>query len=650
MHVYQAGATTMHSVDFAPDGKTLALGCNDRTVRMWEPATGHRWTMPHQQRVTDVRFSPDGQTVASASSDRTIKIWNVRQVQDERTLHGYQGERSSLAFSRDGKILAYPGIGNAIHLCNPETGAVRSVPGRPEEKLVSLAFSVDGTRLVGGGEDGIFKVWDAATTEELARFDAQRTGLFSLGLSPDGTTLVAGLSKGSTTVWDLDTRQLRTTLKPARGRESVAVAWSRDGKWLAAEASAWVQFWDGKTLERRHRFKVSEAGWVWVLVFSPDGQKLVTSGDGGVLKCWEAATGRLLATYHGHTAVVLGAAFFPDGKTLASASEDGTVKLWDVPTGQERLTLLGHSHHVTSVAVAPDGKTLASGSRDGTVKLWRAAHDPEAVGLNAELDPDDPSSPAAQIHLANALLRVPRPAEAEQAFRLAISRLEELQARVPVVVPQYRQLRAENKHRLAVLLIKGKRMPEAEAPLLEAIEGYEEILRGSPHYEIGATQLRECYVLLAQLLAAGDQPEKAIVAYETAIGMKSVDPLAYNNLAWLLATSPVVKLDPDRAVELAERAVELQPTAGGHWNTLGVSQYRAGEWQAAVESLGRSQELLKDRHFGFNAFFLAMAHWRLDRKDEARQLFAAALQWMAQHAKDDPELIRFRDEAAALVK
>jgi eukaryotic-like serine/threonine-protein kinase len=649
--VYQPRAADISSVVFAPDGKTLAMCCADRTVRLWEPGAGRHWTLSHLQSVTDVVFSPDGRTVASASQDRTIKIWSVDQDQDEPTLHGYRGWRSSIAYSPDGNAFAYSATGDVIRLCDPATGQERSQLSGQGPHLIGMTFSRDGKRIVAGGGIAPIKIWDIATTRELANFDSPPRGFHSLALSPDGKTLACAGEDSEVQLFDLDTYRLRTSFKPAPGWAVGAVTYSPDGKWLVtADIRGWVDFWNAATMLRGIRIRVTEAGFTWALVFSPDGKSFVTAGDGGIMKCWDAATGRLLATFRGHTARIMAIALFPDGKTLASGSDDGTVKLWDVPTGQERLTLLGHSDHVVSVAVAPDGKTLATSSRDGTVKLWRASADRDAEAIDRELDADDPASPVAQIHLANALLRIRRPGEAEEAFRLAISRLEALQAAIRPAPQEYSQLHAETQHQLARLLIAGKRVEEAEPILLEAIGGYERIVASSPEYHVALNNLGLCYVRLAQLLAGRDRPQEAATAYRKALAFTPDNATAINDLAWMLAASPDPKLrDPGKAVELAERAVALAPKQASSWNTLGVARYRAGEWQTSIDALKKAEELLAEKSFSFNAFFVAMAEWQLDRKEEAHKWFDQAVAWMAKNQPQNEELLRFHAEAAALL-
>jgi tetratricopeptide (TPR) repeat protein len=130
---------------------------------------------------------------------------------------------------------------------------------------------------------------------------------------------------------------------------------------------------------------------------------------------------------------------------------------------------------------------------------------------------------------------------------------------------------------------------------------------------------------------------------------RRAEALALNNLAWFLVTCPDPKLrDPRRAVGLAKKAVELAQASPENQNTLGVARYRAGNWRGAIEALTTSEELAPGKSLGFNAFFLAMAHWQLGHKDEAPQWYCRAVEWMERNKPNDGELSRFCAEAAGL--
>jgi tetratricopeptide (TPR) repeat protein len=139
----------------------------------------------------------------------------------------------------------------------------------------------------------------------------------------------------------------------------------------------------------------------------------------------------------------------------------------------------------------------------------------------------------------------------------------------------------------------------------------------------------------------------------TPLTIQLIDPDArtqlLNNQAWVLATHAEPKSRaPGRAVKLAQEAVELAPKEGTIWNTLGVAHYRSGDWKAASAALTKSMEL-RNGGDSFDWFFLAMAHWQLDQKKEARKWYDQAVAWMDKNQPQNEELRRFRAEAAELL-
>ena len=142
---------------------------------------------------------------------------------------------------------------------------------------------------------------------------------------------------------------------------------------------------------------------------------------------------------------------------------------------------------------------------------------------------------------------------------------------------------------------------------------------------------------------------EAIDRFQQAITAKPEFAVPYNNLAWLLATAPDEKLrDPARAVELAQKTAQLNPTLPGNFNTLGIAEYRAGKWQEAIRWLNKSTKAGSGGS-AFDWFFLAMAEERLGLHLEARDDYVKAIEWMEKHAPHNEELIRFRREAEELL-
>jgi tetratricopeptide (TPR) repeat protein len=186
-----------------------------------------------------------------------------------------------------------------------------------------------------------------------------------------------------------------------------------------------------------------------------------------------------------------------------------------------------------------------------------------------------------------------------------------------------------------------------------ALSGQDKLAEAEAEYRKGIELDRQspaaAYRNLGLVLSRQNKQGEAIAAHRRAVELDPGNAPAHNDLAWALATCPEAKLrDPQRAVALARKAVELQPEAGFMWNTLGVARYRAGDWKAAAAALERSMEL-RNGGDGNDWFFLAMARWQLGEMDRAREWYGRAVQWMDKNQPNDEELRRFRAEARDLL-
>jgi tetratricopeptide (TPR) repeat protein len=165
--------------------------------------------------------------------------------------------------------------------------------------------------------------------------------------------------------------------------------------------------------------------------------------------------------------------------------------------------------------------------------------------------------------------------------------------------------------------------------------------------------LANSYSVLGRHADALKLRKKTLALMKAKLGPDHPNTLSsMNNLAWCLATAPDGCLrDPAKAVEYATKAVELAPQNVCYRGTLGTACYSTGDWKGAIANLESAINLRNadDAANALEGFFLAMAHWQISEKDKARAWFEKAVQWMEKGDKDDPELKRFRAQAAMLL-
>lgn len=294
------------NIAYAPNGQTLATAGWNGDVKLWAVGSGEllRTFKGHARRVTCVAFAPDGQTLYSAGVDRTLRAWDVGTGSERFAARKLSREVVALAVSGDGKLVALTGA-QYREKRDKRTAATQPTPP-PVHPLILLVNAENG--------------------QEQRSFPVPGDDVLAMAFAPEGI-LAIGCKDGSVTLWDTSAGRIERTLH-AMGGKVLSLAFSRDGRWLAA------------------------------------------GNQDSTLRVWDLSNQLGERTFFGRTREVRSVAFSPDARYLAAGGNAGMVTIWDVEAGKEQLDFRAHKHAVGAVAFSPDGRAIASSGWDKNIRIW----------------------------------------------------------------------------------------------------------------------------------------------------------------------------------------------------------------------------------------------------------------------------------------
>ncbi|MEM1169615.1 MAG: GUN4 domain-containing protein [Cyanobacteria bacterium P01_H01_bin.35] len=281
----------------------------------------------HNDWVRSVAISLDGQTIVSGSYDKTIKVWDLATGSLKRTISSNSDQVLSVAINPNKKTIVSGSADGTIQVWDLATGTLKSTITAHSNAVYSVAVNPENQNIISGSADGTIKVWDLATGTLKSTITAHSNAVYSVAISSGGDTVVSGSADGTIKVWDLTRGDLKATLTDHNDQVySVAIS-SDGGTVVSGSADGTIKVWDLASGNLKQTL-TGHSNEVWSVAISSDNKTIVSGSEDKTIKIWDLATGNLKDTLTGHQWVVTSIAISTDGQNIISGSDDKTIKVW----------------------------------------------------------------------------------------------------------------------------------------------------------------------------------------------------------------------------------------------------------------------------------------------------------------------------------
>lgn len=347
------------------DEKLLAMGCLDKTIKIWETESFNQIGVlkGHSSRVLCTCFSPSTPLLASGSRDNSIILWDPKEKCQLQVLQGHTSDVLSLIIksiylissSADKSILLWSLKSNElIHSFNGHKAQVN---------CIAAGFNIK--TIISGSDDKTLIFWNtfAGIKEELKN---HKMPIKALVLSEDEKILASGSTDKSVIIWNPLSKKMLIVLNH---NDKVNTLFMNTNYLISGCKDKVVTIWDLKNFAKEFEYKVHN-GQIIALAALGNGRKIFSSSDDQSVKIFDFKRKEVGEYFSGHCEAVLCIAATHDCRYVVTGSRDDTIRLWNIMTKKQEHIFEGHLDYIKTLAVTGDNKFIISGSLDNTLKVW----------------------------------------------------------------------------------------------------------------------------------------------------------------------------------------------------------------------------------------------------------------------------------------
>ncbi len=382
------GGAKVKALVWSADGKALYAGGDDGHVHKWDLVHGKAEDsskIGHDDAIEDAASSRDGKVLVTLGHQE-IRVWDTSsRAADWKRGPDIGTPLSGVAVNDDGTIFATSTDDGVVHVHSLRDGSIISKFRGHAGRVLGLAFLPDG-RLVSGGDDGTLRLWNVQSGASIVTREHAADGrITSVAISPDGKSVASSSSNGVVRLWSASDLAGPLAETPSVGASVNEVVFMRSGRLVSANSDGMIRFWKRDGSEARPTLAVDPDGdAVFGVAVTSDSKFLAaaTATDGVTL--WHVDSGKRGSELNGQPADPLDVVFTDDGEALVSTNREGVVTLWNTQTGQSIGPRFEYhkGQAVWRVAVTHRSVVVTAGW-DGTVALLDALDLDRACELGA---------------------------------------------------------------------------------------------------------------------------------------------------------------------------------------------------------------------------------------------------------------------------